>query len=49
MTYGARPKATIRLDGTKVVFGSNYGLVNPSPTNDPDYQDAYLLDIGSAR
>jgi hypothetical protein len=45
LPYGARAKPTISLDGSKIVFGSNMGLVNPTPTGSTDYQDAYLLDI----
>ena len=43
--YGARPKASLNMDGSKAVFGSNYNFVNPTPTGDVNYQDAYLVNI----
>jgi hypothetical protein len=43
--YGARPKASLSMDGSKAVFGSNYNLVNPTPTGGLDYQDTYLLNL----
>jgi hypothetical protein len=43
--YGARPKPALNIDGTRAVFGSNYNLVNPTPTGDVNYQDAYVLTI----
>ena len=43
--YGARPKPSLNMDGSKAIFGSNFNLVNPTPTGDVNYQDVYLVNI----
>jgi hypothetical protein len=47
--YWALSKPAISQDGSTVVFGSNMGLVNPTPTRSPDYQDVYAIDVAGGR
>ena len=46
-TYTWQPKISTSRDGTKVVFGSNFGLqaILGCPT---EYSDAYMIDMNSA-
>src|SRR5262245_23032635 len=45
-SYNYQPKTSVSHDGTKFIFGSNYGLQAQAPALYPtEYSDVYLIDV----